>query len=141
MDGMKPPKIEYDSLTAGYEFPPASFLLDGEKVSAYLAAVEDRNRVYEEQQVVPPMAIAALAMAALASCLALPPGTIHVSQDLEFTGKSRAGEKLTSRAAVKRKVARGKFNMLTIGIKVNNEKQAEVLSGETGFILPLTEAK
>jgi acyl dehydratase len=137
MGEMTPVKIEYQELAAGYEFQPARFKLDSEKVKKYLDAVEDASGVYEERRIVPPMAAAALAMAALSSALVLPPGTVHVSQELEFTGPAAVGETLTSRARVERKVARGKFHMLTIGIKVTSEKQAVVLSGETGFILPL----
>jgi acyl dehydratase len=131
-----PLKIEYKDLAAGYEFPPAGFLLDGEKVKEYLAAVEDDIPIYGEQRVVPPMAVAALAMTALSAALVLPPGTIHVSQDLAFVTPARPGETLTSRARVERKVERGRFNMLTIGIKVTSEAGAVIMSGETGFILP-----
>jgi hypothetical protein len=130
-------KIEYEKLSTGYEFPPAGFRLDGEKVAAYLNAVEDHNRIYEEQQVVPPMAITALAMAALSAAMVLPPGSIHVSQTLEFVRAVSIGEELTSHARVNRKVERGKFHMLNIGINVVNRQKTTVLSGETGFILPL----
>lgn len=138
---MGQPKMEYEKLTAGDEFAPATFRLDKERVMAYLDAVEDNNIIYEEHQVIPPMAVAALAMAAMASGLALPPGAIHVSQNLEFVTAARIGEELTSHARVSRKVARGKFHMLTLGINVLNQHQATVLAGETGFVLPLMEAK
>jgi hypothetical protein len=136
MSETQQPKIEYDKLAPGYEFPPASFRLDGDKVAAYLAAVEDKDIIYQEDKVVPPMAVAALSMAAMAAALTLPPGAIHVSQGLEFTGAIAIGEELTSHARVVRKVARGKFHMLNIGIKVLNRSGKKVLSGETGFILP-----
>jgi acyl dehydratase len=141
MDKMTPPKIEYEGLTAGYEFAPASFHLDGERVMKYLNSVEDHNSIYGEQQIIPPMAMAALAMAAMSSGLALPPGAIHVSQNLEFIKAARIGERLTSYARVNRKLERGKFHLLTIGINVLNQHKATVLSGETGFILPLAAAE
>ncbi len=134
---MRQQKIEYEKLTAGYEFVPASFRLDSERVMKYLNTVEDRNRIYEEHQIIPPMAMAALAMAAMSSGLTLPPGAIHVSQNLEFIDVVRIGEKLTSYTRVNRKMERGKFHMLTIGINVLNQQKATVLSGETSFILPL----
>lgn len=137
MNETKQPKIEYEKLPAGYEFAPASFRLDSERVRAYLNAVEDHNGIYEEHKIIPPMATAALAMAAMSSGLALPPGAIHVSQNLEFINVVRIGERLTSYARVNRKVARGKFHMLTININVLNQRNETVLSGETSFILPL----
>ena len=131
-------KIDYKELAAGYEFEPAGFRLDDEAVSAYLEAVEGDKSIYEEKRMVPPMAIAALAMAAMAAGLSMPPGAVHVSQDLQFLSMVSIDEVLTSFAKVNRKVERGKFHMLTIGIKVLNQEQAAVISGETSFILPFS---
>ncbi len=135
---MTQPRIEYEKLTAGYEFVPTSFKLDSRMVMAYLKAVEDNNRIYKEDKIAPPMAIAALAMAALSSGLDLPPGAIHVSQELEFINTAHIDEMLTSYARVNRKVERGKFHMLSIGIHVENQKKTTVITGETSFILPLS---
>lgn len=135
---MTQPKIEYEKLTVGYEFAPAEFQLDEERVTDYLWAVSDDTSIYEENGVVPPMAIAALAMAALSTGMVLPDGTIHVSQDLEFSELASIGEKLTSHARVNRKVERGKFHILNIGINVTNQENTKVITGETSFILPLS---
>jgi acyl dehydratase len=99
-------------------------------------AVEDITRIYEDSNSVPPMAVAALAMAAMGKQMELPPGSIHVSQEFEFTNVVKLGETLTSYATVKRNLARGKLHMLTIGINVVNREKNTVVSGETGFILP-----
>ncbi len=132
-----PQRVEYEKLVTGYEFTPASFKLDSEKVAAYLKAVEDSSPIYKEKGIVPPMAIAALAMASLSEGLVLPPGAIHVSQDLEFVSTVNINEPLTSYARVVRKIERGKFHMLTIGVKVLNQNKATAITGEIGFILPL----
>lgn len=128
--------MKYEKLTTSYEFPVTSFCLDRKMVKAYLDATEDNNRLYAEQQIIPPMAIAALSMAAMSTGLVLPPGTIHVSQELEFLDTVNINEILTSHARVNRKMERGKFNMLTIGINVLNQRKTTVLAGETSFILP-----
>ena len=130
-------KIDYGELITGYEFAPTSFRPDGEMVTAYLSAIEGDKRIYEENKIVPPMAVAALAMAEMSASISLLSGTIHVSQELQFLGTVGINEPLTSYARVNRKVERGKFHMLTIGINVLNQKQATVLTGETSFILPL----
>jgi hypothetical protein len=136
MNDMQAPKIDYQELTPGYEFAPVGFQLDSDEVMKYLNAVEDCNNIYQENMLVPPMAIAALAMAAMSSGMTLPPGAIHVSQNLEFVGAVHIGEKLASYARVNRKVERGRFHMLNIGIDVQNQQKQTVLAGETGFILP-----
>mgnify|MGYP005854978053 CR=1 FL=1 len=134
---MTPQKVDYANLIPGYEFAPASFTLDSERVRAYLKAVQDSTDIYEEDRIVPPMAISALAMTAMAQGLVLPPGAIHVSQELKFVDTVKQGETLTSHARVSRKVERGKFHMLAISINVLNQKKTPVLTGETSFILPL----
>ncbi len=131
-------RIEYVKLVTGYEFAPTSFKLDTKTVKAYLKAVEDNNPLYEEKSIVPPMAATALAMAAMSAGLALPPGAIHVSQEIEFLNTINIDETLTSYAKVNRKSERGKFHMLTIGINLLNQKKVVVISGETSFILPLS---
>ena len=87
---------------------------------------------------VPSMAIVAIAMAAMSEGIVLLPGTIHVSQELEFSNTATAGETLTSYAEVTRKQERGKFHILAISINVINQKRETVVTGETSFILPLT---
>ena len=72
--------MEYEKLATGYEFTPVSFKLDNKVVMAYLKAIEDNNRIYEEDKIAPPMVIAALAMADASTRLVLPPGVVHVSQ-------------------------------------------------------------
>lgn len=131
-------KTDYGELITGYEFTPVGFRPDGEMVTAYLSAIEGDKRIYEEDKLVPPMAIAALAMAAMAAGMSLPPGTIHVSQEFQFLSTVSINEALTSYARVNRKIERGKFHMLTVGINVLNQKQITVMTGETSFILPLS---
>jgi acyl dehydratase len=135
---MSQQKIDYGELTTDYEFAPVGFQPDAEMVAAYLSAIEGDKSTYEQDKIVPPMAIAALAMAAMSEGLVLPPGTVHVSQELQFLSTVSFNETLTSYARVNRKVARGKFHMLTVGINVLDQKQVTVLTGETSFILPLS---
>ncbi|MBI2979561.1 MAG: MaoC family dehydratase N-terminal domain-containing protein [Chloroflexi bacterium] len=130
------PKLEYNQLETGYDFPPSSYQLDSAVVVAYLEAVGETSRLYRDSGLVPPLAVAARAMAALSDGMRLPPGTIHVSQELEFLSAVNVKDTLTSRARVSRKQSRGKFHMLNIDLNVFNQKQQAVLSGKTSFILP-----
>lgn len=129
-------KIEYRQLENGYEFPPSFYKLDAASISNYLKAVEDTSYPYEKNQVVPPMAIAASAMAALSRSISLPPGTIHISQELEFRGEARTDDGLTGYAKVNRKWSRGRFQFLDVELNVCRNDQKAVLYGRTSFILP-----
>jgi acyl dehydratase len=130
-------KIDFGQLEVGYEFSPSVFQTEANMVLLYLKATEDNNVIYQGN-VVPPMAVVTLAMAALAEKFVLLPGTVHVSQQLEFAKTVLINETLASYARVNRKVIRGKFHMLNIGIKVVNQHKEPVVVGELGFILPIS---
>jgi len=129
-------KVEYSQLEAGYEFPPSRYTLDHSIVATYLRAVEDSSGLYQDTELVPPMAIAAYAMAALSESISLPSGTIHASQELEFIDTVDINDTLTSYARVSRQQSRGRFHLLTIDFNVFNQRQQAVLAGKTSFILP-----
>lgn len=129
-------KIDCDHLVSGYEFPPHSYNLDRSAVSTYKKAVEESSVLYQDAELVPPMAVAARAMAALSEDIILPPGAIHVSQELEFEGTVSVNDTLVSYARVSRKQSRGRFHILAMDLKVFNQNQEVVLTGKTSFILP-----
>lgn len=129
-------KVEYSQLETGYEFPPGSCKLDRPIVSKYIKAVEETSGLYQDTELVPPMAVAAFAMAALSEGMSLPMGTLHVSQGIEFTGSVSIGDNITTYARVTRKQDRGKLHLLTIDLDVFNQRQKAVLSGKTSFLLP-----
>ena len=129
--------IAYQNLKAGQEFPPAAFQVDSATVSDYLKAVEENSVIYRGTGIVPPMAVAALALKALINAISMPPGTIHVSQEFEFMATVNTQDILTGRARVSRVQERGKLHLITVDIDVANQKQESVLAGKTGFILPV----
>ncbi|MFC1874392.1 MaoC family dehydratase [Chloroflexota bacterium] len=130
-------KIEYQLLEAGYEFAPASYTLDRSGVNLFLEAVEETSRLYQATDLVPPMAVAAYAMASLAESISLPPGTIHVSQELEFLEVAKVGDTISCQAKVMKKQERGKLHLMIIGLDVLNQDQKKVISGKTSFVLPV----
>lgn len=138
---LKGQKAEYSQLERGLKLPPSSYKLDRLIVSKYIKAVEETSSLYQNTKMVPPMAVAAYAMAALSGSILLPPGTIHVSQELEFIDTVSTNDTLTSYAMVSRKHDRGKLHLLTIDFYVLNQKQKAVLNGKTSFILPAPDEK
>lgn len=128
----------YSELEAGYEFPPGNYKLDAARVSQFLQAVQDSSYPYLENRLVPPMAVAALAMAALSNTISLPPGAVHVSQELSFLGTVSLGENLTSYARLSRTQKRGKLHLITVDFDVRSQNGKTVLTGKTSFILPQT---
>jgi len=129
-------KIEYSQLETGFEFPASSYKLDSTMIATYLKAVDETSGLYQDTGLVPPMAIAAHAMASLSEGICLPPGTIHVSQEFEFLDTASIDDTFTSYARVGKKQSRGKFHLLVVDLNVTNQDLKAVLAGKTSFILP-----
>lgn len=129
-------EVKLEQLRTGFAFPSAVFIVDYPTTVNYRKAVEDASPVYQNSSCVPPMAIAALAMATMGKQMSLPDGSIHVTQDFAFHRTVSHGEKLISWAKVIRNVSRGKLHLLNVNIEVYNQLNEKVLTAETGFILP-----
>ena len=129
-------KIEFQQLKAGYQFPPTSYEMDSAMVAAYLKAVEETSALYQAAGLVPPTAVAAYAMSSLSNSISLPPGTIHVSQELEFIDTVGVGDTILCKAKVVKKQDRGGLHLMTVGLEVFSQDQKKVLAGKTGFVLP-----
>lgn len=129
-------KIEYHQIEVGFEFCPASYRLDSSMIATYLEAVEETSSLYQSAELVPPIAVAAYAMAALSEGISLPPGSIHVSQELEFLDIVNVEDTIICNAKVIRKQDRGRLHLMTVGLNVFNQNQKKVLKGKTSFVLP-----
>ena len=133
----KSDKVEYHLLEVGYEFQSVSYRLDKSIVDVFLRAVEETSSLYQTTDLVPPMAVTAYAMAALSDGILLPPGTIHVSQELDFIDTINVGDTITCHASVLGKRDRGRLHLMTIGLNVFNQNQKKILTGKTSFVLPV----
>lgn len=129
-------KINYYQLEPGHEFPPKSYKLDASLVSAYLAATCEPNALFKDQDLVPPMAVTAFAMAAQMQGVDFPSGTVHVSQELDFLKQVKVGDTITCYSRVSRKNFRGGLYIMANDLTVLNQNQEKVLAGKVGFVLP-----
>jgi hypothetical protein len=129
-------KIEFNQLYVGFEFPSKSYTLDTALVSIYLDAVKEDNELFRNEKLVPPMELTAYALASLSDSISLPPGTIHVTQELDFTGLVHTGDTITCSSKVSRKQDRGGLHIMNTDIWVTNQNKEKVLTGRVGFILP-----
>jgi acyl dehydratase len=123
-------------LEAGHEFPPVYYTLDKSTVRAYLEAVEETSELYQNTDLVPPTAIAALSMAALAEGTPFPPGCIHTSQKLNFKHSTHIGDIIQCHSRIRQSKKRAGMHFITVTFHVEDQNKRELLSGETVFIAP-----
>ena len=123
--------VTYDELTPGHEFPPVHYSLDPSLIEAYVEAVGATPRAH-----VPPLAVAARAIASLGDLVALPAGTIHAAQEFEFHRLVPSGARMVCAATVARKLTRGVMRMLTLEMTISDESGVLVQKGRSTIVLP-----
>jgi len=130
---MQDKNVSYEELIPGYEFPPVNYEMSASLVSKYLKAVDGQG-----DGVVPPLAITACAIAAMAESLSLPPGAIaiHASQELEFFKLLPIGATIECHTRVARKITRGKMSMLILELDIFDQSKEKVQSGKATIALP-----
>jgi acyl dehydratase len=85
---------------------------------------------------VPPLALAARAIASLGELVALPAGTIHAAQEFELRRLVPVGARVSCVARVARKLARGPVRMLTLETIVSDATGDVVQTGRSTIVLP-----
>ncbi len=125
-----------NEITVGQELEEVHFNLDSSMVREYLSVVGDGSELYQDADLVPPTAIAALGVRTLLGGLALPPGAIHVAQELETHRVAIAGQRLSCRARVAQSSQRRDGRFLVLEFTVADDQGQPILNGRTTLILP-----
>ncbi len=128
-------------LIPGYEYPSSTIVLNRKAVAAYLAATSDDIFGQTGTDMVPPLAVAAIALAGLARVTLSPPGTVHSSQEFEFRKPVAIGEALGLHARVENKLDRGDLHLLTTTFKVVDAHQDIAIAGRITVACRAAEAR
>ena len=129
------PPTSFEQLAVGHEFPPTSYQLTESVISRYVEAVGGQQD-FLKSGIVPPLAIAAYAMDALAKSFSVPPGSIHASQELEFLKVVPIGTTISCGGKVAQKVERGRLNLIVLEINAMNQDKEKVLTGKATIAIP-----
>lgn len=130
-----PPSLA--ALPKGHELPASTFELSPEWVREYVAAVEDRAIGALDEGLVPPMAVAALAVRSLLDAAELPPGAIHLGQEMTFLRPLRVGERLSASARVASRGERQGWVLMGIDLSVQDEGSTTVMTGRATLTAPV----
>jgi hypothetical protein len=122
--------------SVGHQFPEQAICLDPEEIKEYLAAVESESPLYHgNSTVAPPLAIAAWVLAGLIEAIGLPPGSVHATQEFNFSGTSEIGSILGARAEVVQATSRGGMDVIVVEIIAAQEGRP-VLTGRSMLMMP-----
>ena len=134
--------IDYAALAKGQKVSSQIYLLDLETVSQYIDAVGSSRERWaisgdNESGMVPPMAIAALSLRGVVNDLAIPGGTLHTGQELEFISPVSVGETLECNAIILQNSLRSEWRFLVVNISVLCAKGRKVMTGKSTIMLPV----
>lgn len=138
--GLENMALDYSKLQTGESVSSQSYLLDGDTVAAYAEAVGDRHELTSKDGLgllAPPMAVAALSLRGVVNDLAIPGGTLHVGQELEFKRAVAVGETLACDAVLTQNSVRGDWRFLVVRLKVEDGDGHRVMDGKSTIMLPV----
>ncbi len=131
---MPPPGL--DTLPKGHQMPPFAFELSPDWVREYVAAVEDAAIGALDGGLVPPMAVAALAVRSLLDGAKSPPGAIHLGQELSSLKSVRVGQRLSVQARIASRGERQGWILMGIDLNVEDEDRDPVMTGRATLTMP-----
>ncbi len=112
-----------------------------EFVAEYLDALESDITLYSEQQLVPPMALAARTLGLLIEKLGLASGTVHTSQEVTSLKPVPIGRQISAETKPSRPLRRGKWEFLSAAFTLYEHRNGElgeaVLKGKTTVMSPV----
>ena len=126
--------MELSSLTPGQLLVDRELTISAEVAAAYREAVEDTTSLYQDHQVVPSMAVAALALAMVMEAVQLPSGAVHMGQTLEFAGPVVPQGPLQCSAHVAQNSVRGTTRFLGLEFRAARQGQT-VVSGRADILV------
>ena len=113
--------VPLTQIPAGHTFDPMTFTVDAEKSRAYRTATGDALPVYDAEGLVPPLAVAALALGALLEAVGLPDGTLHANESMRVHEAVPAGATLVCNARLAQRSSRGGWVVTALESEITHE--------------------
>lgn len=109
MDG-RPPEpaalVDFHAIAPGALLPTVEFAIGAAETRAYLLATGSAADV--DARIAPPLALVALALAAMTERMPLPPSAQHVGQEVTFEAPVRVGATVCARFTLEARRATGR---------------------------------
>jgi acyl dehydratase len=83
------------------------------------------------------MAVAALSLRGVVNELRIPGGTLHVGQELEFSGAISVGETVKCVATLVQNSVRGDWRFMVVRLEVADGNGRRVMNGRSTIMLPV----
>lgn len=134
--------VDYANLKPGQVVSQQACVLDAATVARYVEAVGDQTAAGPVldagggARYVPAMTVAAISVRGVVNDLQIPGGTLHLGQEVEFTGAVKVGETLTCRATLAQNSVRGGQRILVVTLAVEAGGSRTVMTGKSTIMVP-----
>lgn len=127
-----------DVLPKGFRFPPTPLDIPAEWVRQYIEATEDESTSPLDPDLVPPMALATLAIRTLLNNARLPEGAVHAGQELEYMEPVPSGQDgLMVNAEIVSKGERSGWQLLTVRMSIDIAGGRPVMTARATLSMPV----
>ena len=128
--------VGLESVETGRVFPPTPLDLSRGAIVRLLDSLEATLPVDGGgDELVPPSAVASLALGALLTHVALPAGTLHASQEIRIERSVAVGAKAVCEAGVSAVSGRGNLTFVTVDFRVRQTEPDAAPGGDSDAIL------
>ena len=131
--------VDYSLLEPGHQISSHSYILYEDTISRYVEAVGGQHPMRSEENgkaFVPPMAVAAMWLRGVVKDLAIPGGTLHIGQELEFKRAVTTGETVKCLATVVQNTVRRGMRFMVVKLEIDGVDGRRVMEGRGTLTLP-----
>ena len=128
--------MKFAEVQVGVPYPEKKFKVTEEAVKAYVAAVEDKEPLYESERLVPPAYAAVYTRWEALTGEQLENGTVHMKQVFRYRKPIHWNEILTLRGQVKEKMEKRGLKFVVQKVEAFNETGELAVESEITIILP-----
>ena len=127
--------MDLNTLEPGHTLADREIVITEVMADAYIRAVGDECALYADEELVPPMAVAALVMAEAMEAVSLPAGAVHTGQELTFSRPVAMDSAVRCSATVAANSVRRGTRFLTLDLRGEQDSEAAV-EGRAALAIP-----
>ena len=131
-------KVYLDQVDNGYCFPVIQTIIEKDVLEHYASVMNSNIRLSENSApIVPPAAIASITIEELLSRIDLPPGSIHMSEEIMSRSELEVDKKINVEVVLKNKSVREGYMLVSLVFNVKSETSTNnIIEAKTVLMIP-----
>ena len=125
-------------MDAGYCFPKIQTFISKELIENYITLMESNRRLSKTGAIIiPPGALASFTIGELLTNIHLPPGSVHMSEEIISTGELAIEEEVNIEVVIKNKSIKSDYILVSLRFNITKiSTENSVLEATTVLVIP-----